>query len=149
MICPVCKNDMIVVERNKIELDHCGNCGGTWFDAGEIELLLTGFGLTDCRAFLGDLLGNGEAKTTEKARRCPVCSRKMRKAFIGEQPRILIDACRRGDGLWFDGGELDEFLTQLTGNPMVGPECDRKISHFLGDMLRVRNVPGKKVPSGK
>ncbi len=143
MICPVCRSDMIVVERNHIELDHCGACGGSWFDSGEIELLLAGFGVTDCSAFLGDLLGNAEVKTAEKSRRCPVCSQKMRKANMGEQPRVLVDACRRGDGLWFDGGELDAFLTQLTGKPMVGPECDRKISDFLGDMLRARSVPGK------
>jgi Zn-finger nucleic acid-binding protein len=144
MICPVCKSDMIVVERNRIELDHCGTCGGSWFDSGEIELLLAGFGVRECSAFLGDLLGGVEPKTSEKARRCPVCSQKMRKSNIGERPHVLIDACRRGDGLWFDGGELDGFLTQLAGTPMVGPECDRKIADFLGDTLRVRRtqVPG-------
>jgi Zn-finger nucleic acid-binding protein len=143
MICPVCKSNMIVVERNHIELDHCGTCGGSWFDSGEIELLLASLGVTDCGTFLSDLMANVTAKTAEKARRCPVCSQKMRKSNIGEQPKVLVDVCRRGDGVWFDGGELDDFLTQLKGKPMVGPECDRKISDFLGDMLRSRIVPGK------
>ena len=35
---------MIVVERNRIELDHCTNCGGVWFDSHELELLLASFG---------------------------------------------------------------------------------------------------------
>jgi hypothetical protein len=140
---------MIVVERNRVELDHCGNCGGTWFDAGEIELLLASLGVKECGAFLSGMMGmmgNPEARTREKARKCPVCSRKMGKSNIGEQPRVLVDVCRRGDGLWFDGGELDNFLKQLSVVAAVGPECDLKISEFMGDMLRARDVPGKKRP---
>ena len=40
MICPVCKNPMVVLELDQIEIDHCLNCGGIWLDAGELELLL-------------------------------------------------------------------------------------------------------------
>ena len=136
MICPVCKGDMIVVERDRIELDHCTNCGGTWFDSGELELLLGRVGLKECGAFLGDILGSSQAKTSEKIRRCPICSDKMLKSDIGERPRVLIDACPRGDGLWFDGGEVAQLLTQLAEKPMAGPECDRQISAFLGDMFQ-------------
>ncbi len=31
---------MIVLELSEVEIDHCVSCGGTWFDAGELELLL-------------------------------------------------------------------------------------------------------------
>jgi Zn-finger nucleic acid-binding protein len=41
MICPTCKNPMIVVEYQQIELDYCGSCRGVWFDNGELELLLS------------------------------------------------------------------------------------------------------------
>lgn len=40
MICPVCKEPMVVLELDQVEIDHCINCGGIWFDAGELELLL-------------------------------------------------------------------------------------------------------------
>ncbi len=40
MICPACKNDMIVVEYQRIELDFCPHCRGVWFDCGELELML-------------------------------------------------------------------------------------------------------------
>ena len=142
MICPFCRSDMIVVERNKIELDYCTDCGGSWFDSGELELLLATLGVKDCGTFLGDVLNSPEAKTAEKHRRCPVCAHKMRKAGIGQEPRVLIDACPRGDGIWFDGGELDRLLTEMSKHPMVGPECDRKISDFLGDMLH-SGIAGK------
>ena len=39
MKCPVCKTDLMVVEREGIEVDWCLDCGGIWFDEGEIELL--------------------------------------------------------------------------------------------------------------
>jgi len=40
MDCPVCKNAMITLELEEVEIDHCTNCGGIWLDAGELELLL-------------------------------------------------------------------------------------------------------------
>ena len=40
MICPACKNDMIVVEYQRIELDFCPDCRGVWFDKGELQLML-------------------------------------------------------------------------------------------------------------
>ena len=37
MQCPRCKSDLIVVEFDDIELDSCPECGGLWFDRGEME----------------------------------------------------------------------------------------------------------------
>jgi Zn-finger nucleic acid-binding protein len=131
MICPVCKTGTIVVEHDRIELDYCTNCGGAWFDSGELELLLAGLGVAGCSSFLRDILDGVDTRSGERVRRCPVCARKMKKSHIGEQPRVLIDACPRADGLWFDGGELGQLLKQLSDKPSAGPECDRKVEVFL------------------
>ena len=40
MDCPVCKNAMITLELEQVEVDHCLECRGIWLDAGELELLL-------------------------------------------------------------------------------------------------------------
>lgn len=135
---------MIVVERNRIELDHCTNCGGVWFDSHELELLLASFGIRDTRAFLGDILGGRQATTLEKPRKCPVCSQRMRKSNVGDTPRVLIDACPKGDGIWFDGGELDQLLSEVSRESKLGTEGDRRIAEFLGDMFRARPVNKKK-----
>ncbi len=135
---------MIVVERNRIELDHCTNCGGVWFDSHELELLLASFGIRDTRAFLGDILGGRQATTLEKPRKCPVCSQRMRKSNVGDRPRVLIDACPKGDGIWFDGGELDQLLSEVSRESKLGTEGDRRIAEFLGDMFRARPVNKKK-----
>ena len=42
MICPACREEMIVIEYNKIELDVCVQCKGVWFDGGELNEILLG-----------------------------------------------------------------------------------------------------------
>lgn len=128
MICPVCKTDMIVVEYNDIELDYCSDCRGVWFDAGELGLLLKAGETGEIGEFLYGMQQTENAKTNEQKRRCPICTSKMDKKDIGEEPKILIDVCGKGHGLWFDGGEVTQLVGQLekgeTGigsdNPAVG-----------------------------
>jgi Zn-finger nucleic acid-binding protein len=140
MICPVCKIGMLVVERNRIELDYCGNCGGTWFDSGELELLIAGLGINNAGAFLDSILAGPDEKTNEHSRKCPICSKDMKKTTIGDRPKIIIDACRRGHGLWFDGGELNQFLNNLSDRQLVGSESYQRVSDFLKQTLQSRNL---------
>lgn len=114
MLCPSCKHHMIVVEYKQIELDHCPHCRGIWFDAGELEQTLTGVNLVPDGTAGKSVITLKEAATTEKKRSCPVCRKKMRKKFIGGEPEILIDACPDGQGLWFDGGEINSLLSRLS-----------------------------------
>lgn len=114
MICPACQSRMIVLEYKQIELDYCPNCKGVWFDSGELELTLEQFNLKPDSAPGKSVLALKEAATDEKKHRCPVCRKTMRKEFIGSEPKVLIDACPSGEGLWFDGGEVDALLSQLS-----------------------------------
>ena len=38
-MCPACKKPMVSFEFEGVEIDRCLECGGTWLDAGELELL--------------------------------------------------------------------------------------------------------------
>ena len=41
MKCPVCKNpDLLMTERQGIEIDYCPTCRGVWLDRGELDKLL-------------------------------------------------------------------------------------------------------------
>jgi len=54
----------------------------------------------------------------------------MQKIIVGlSTPPLLLDKCRKGDGLWFDKGELQDILTtaQL--------DKDSKIQKLLADMF--------------
>jgi len=138
MICPACKSDMIVVEHNRIELDYCTECQGVWFDSGELELLLKSMSLESANLFFNSIFNSTEAESPEKKRKCPICGRKMRKITIGEQPEILIDACRREDGLWFDGGELGQLIKRLAKEPVGKPDSQHQVIAFLGEVFKAR-----------
>ena len=41
MKCPVCMNpDLVMTERQGIEIDYCPQCRGVWLDRGELDKLI-------------------------------------------------------------------------------------------------------------
>ncbi len=138
MICPTCKSSMIVVEHKKIELDYCPKCYGVWFDSGELELFLDSLNLESRDQFVNNILDAPEVKTPEKKRRCPICAQRMKKAVLEEKPRILIDVCRRLDGLWFDGGEVGELIKQLAKKSSKKGGSHQQVEAFLGEVFKAR-----------
>ncbi|PCE27249.1 TFIIB-type zinc ribbon-containing protein [Burkholderia ubonensis] len=41
MKCPVCKTpDLLLAERQSIEIDYCPACRGVWLDRGELDKLI-------------------------------------------------------------------------------------------------------------
>jgi Zn-finger nucleic acid-binding protein len=112
MLCPACSNHLIILEHDQVEIDYCHNCGGIWLDWGELELLLDR--PEDAAELLAKLL---PARTDEKPRKCPICSRRMEKAeFKAANSAILIDKCKRRHGLWFDKGELESLVKASRGS---------------------------------
>jgi Zn-finger nucleic acid-binding protein len=113
MKCPVDKDDMMVVEHRQIELDFCLRCSGVWFDAEELNLLVSSLAGDKKEPSQSNSLTPSPAKVNEGSRKCPVCGRKMDKVWLGKEPGVLIDSCPQGDGLWFDGGELHQVIHQI------------------------------------
>jgi Zn-finger nucleic acid-binding protein len=106
MNCPVCKKDMIILELNQIEIDYCPQCDGIWLDDGELELLMED---EIAKQKLLDTFHHDKS-CREQPRRCPKCSKKMNKVFIGEHKEVLVDKCRKDHGIWFDSGELHDVI---------------------------------------
>jgi hypothetical protein len=114
MKCPVTGLPMMVVERDKIELDYCPDCGGIWFDAGELELFAESI---EAEVRLPDFSTFPSVKSSEKARRSPRTGKEMDKINLGsEEHQLLIDRDRDGYGLWFDRGELARVLERFIGS---------------------------------
>ena len=135
MDCPVCKNAMITLELADVEIDHCTGCGGIWLDAGELELLL---GDPEKAKHLLDSF-KIDSDCTEKRRKCPICLKKMQKIIVGPStPALLIDKCRRGDGLWFDKGEL----LRIVNTAQL--DKDSKIQKLLADIFGSKQKPVNK-----
>ena len=41
MKCPICSNvDLVMSERQGVEIDYCPSCRGIWLDRGELERLI-------------------------------------------------------------------------------------------------------------
>ncbi len=125
MNCPLCKEPLIVLELDEVEIDYCTSCEGIWFDAGELELLLEDSAEKD--HFLSSLEVDRTAK--EKARKCPICSKRMEKVCPVSDRRFHIDRCRRNDGIWLDGGELEQIVR------MTGFGKDHRVLRLLKDMF--------------
>ncbi len=143
MRCPVDKSDMIVVEHQKIELDFCLRCAGVWFDTNELDLLVSTIESEGVKMSHMDLLTPHEAKVKEAPRKCPICKRNMHKVWMGKEPKVLIDSCPVGDGLWFDGGELNQVMQQVE---TAGP---KNVLSFLGNAFEAthKSAGGKEKPS--
>ena len=126
MDCPVCKNAMIALELAEVEVDYCTDCGGIWLDAGELELLLGNSERAE------QLLNSFKINTliSEKRRKCPICLKKMQKITVDiSPPALTLDKCSKGDGLWFDKGELQDIISRAV------LDKDNKIQKLLADMF--------------
>ena len=121
MKCPACRVPMYVVEYKEIELDLCPDCGGVWFDRGELELLLPAGGSVEV----------SPAETDEDQRSCPLCDRTMDKLNIGPSRRVLVDDCP-DCGMWFDRREVEDLSRDLQRE---GRQVDPDLGEFLGGMF--------------
>jgi Zn-finger nucleic acid-binding protein len=112
MNCVACKEPMIVLELDQIEIDHCLECGGIWLDSGELESLLEN--PQKAEEFIAKA---GEAGKSQKTKRkCPICSKRMLEIAVGSDRLVYIDRCPDNHGLWFDRGELEDVIKILEGD---------------------------------
>lgn len=123
MYCPACNSSLIIVEKNKIELDWCPKCQGFWFDADEWRLL--GVKKDEFNPFNYDAI-----RVDEEKRKCPICNKIMEKIQIGD---ILLDRCPKLHGIWFDKGELSRFI-----NLSNSKEQSTKTIKFLGEVFNIK-----------
>ena len=128
MVCPVCEKDMLVLEFELVEIDHCAECGGVWLDSGELALIGKRAG-----ALHGDLLaalesGQGEPDQARPKRRCPVCRKRLLRARTGGARNIQVEKCPRGDGLWFEAGSLQAVIQA------AGADSGNVFARFLADL---------------
>ena len=125
MLCPVCKEPMIVLELEQVEVDYCTSCKGIWLDAGELELLLE---TAEERSRLTNLFKEADA-VKEKSHDCPICRKQMKKFEIGEKGKVVVDKCKKNHGIWFDKGELQKVVEFGSVNK------ENKIINLLKDMF--------------
>lgn len=40
MMCPSCHADLVMTERQGVEIDYCPRCRGVWLDRGELDKII-------------------------------------------------------------------------------------------------------------
>lgn len=40
MLCPVCKTELKMTDRQGVEIDYCPQCRGVWLDRGELDKII-------------------------------------------------------------------------------------------------------------
>lgn len=139
MLCPVCSQPMVIVEFQNIELDTCVNCQGLWFDAQELGQLFELAGVAQEYSALARQLDRLPRAATR--RKCPRCRRRLEpvRAPARHGADVILDQCPRGDGLWFDQGELSALLEAVLGDDVATLHSVRS---YLGEFLAATTLSG-------
>lgn len=107
MQCPKCEDQELAAATVRgIEVDRCPRCGGIWFDARELGMLMA--------MHAGDLkpLARGKEDDSLDARAglCPRDQSRMIRVRSARKRSVVLETCPTCRGLWLDGGELGELL---------------------------------------
>ena len=94
--CPDCKTRLqpfwVPARRlgAEVELDRCSDCGGVWFDAGE----------------LADASGKSVTSSKEKTdRSCPACGARLLQGTLADGPEV--ETCPSCKGTFLEARDLD------------------------------------------
>jgi len=80
-------------------VDECPECGGRWFDMGELEKV------SAHPEKIAQAKIDGPLRPRETERECPRCEGGMVNAgFVNELLRV--DMCPEGHGIWLDKNEI-------------------------------------------
>lgn len=114
LMCPSCGNRMQEIKEPDVVIDACNNCGGTFFDRNELNIIATGLS--------GDIeycsIDEDFHEDRYPSRKCPKCdNRTMRKINLLGYSDIIFDLCPECGGIFLDREEIQGMnyeLEQLT-----------------------------------
>ena len=115
--CPKCQGTLEAVVYSGIEVDHCTNCQGLWFDSQEAQELKKVKG--------SESIDSGDPTTGKKFDElgdinCPKCQTKMTKMVDLDQPHIRYEKCPVCYGIWFDAGEFKDYKEETISDIFKG-----------------------------
>ncbi len=101
--CPNCNGHALNAQNisANVEVDVCTECGGVWFEKGEVG---------DFTNFAKDIpdIARLAKEAKPSGKECPECRLGMKEMKYTGSSELMIDYCESCGGVWFDGGELSE-----------------------------------------
>src|SRR3989344_8533641 len=109
--CPTCgkplsKKTINTVGAGRLEVDYCANCGGIFFDQGEVNRLSKGA----TEDLVEETASHAAHTYGQGTNTCPRCGASLRR-FFGESVPDDVHVLRCPDcrGTWFDTDNLTQF----------------------------------------
>ncbi|QYJ88103.1 rhomboid family intramembrane serine protease [Shewanella mesophila] len=147
--CPGCEQGVMRVNHfHGEEVDSCKNCGGMWFENGELNGALSkadnGDDAVRVEETLGQHLGISQ-------RCCQHCDFNMQRYHLMDGYQIEVDVCHQCSGIWIDEHERSKVVNSPLVKNLLG-ELDAKISvktwvfQFLSQMPIEFNIKPKSRP---
>lgn len=124
MKCPNCKTSLEEIKISDTKINHCGQCGGLWFEKDELRLVKDKS--DENLKWLDFELKNksfnwrhfeiwkkkAEFQLFKDQRLCPDCQVPLYKVNYGDS-RIEIDVCSLCLGVWLDKEEFKKIIGYL------------------------------------
>lgn len=133
MYCPVCrfllqKLDVTTLEGKNFTVEHCGRCGGTWFDPYEIHRIP----LHEVVRLAHVTVLPKKARQTADELFCPRCFRLLTALTtegISAGTRLL--RCNKCNGIWATQKVLKDMQQSYTTSPTFNKDNGLKPSSFF------------------
>lgn len=90
MKCPTCAADLLMTDRQGVEIDYCPSCRGVWLDRGELDKIIErSMGVQPAASAMPDRQRRDDARRDEVRRDVhddddDDYRRRKRKSFLGE-----------------------------------------------------------------
>lgn len=158
MPCPHCVTPLDVIEFDiepKVRIERCKTCYGTFFNPGELELLLDAqtnplvwLDPVQLQQIADDFRGEREIIY----RKCPMCAERMSHINFAGRSGVILDRCGT-HGFWLEGSELRR-LTEWwrAGGKLIHQQHEAtKVKRMYGplDEARTARIGGSIHSPGK
>lgn len=89
MHCPVCNDvELLITDRERIEIDYCPKCRGIWLDRGELDKLIDRIAMPATHDYRGEHreahMSSAQPVYHEEHRKSHGQYKHKRKSFLGE-----------------------------------------------------------------
>jgi len=141
--CPRCKTSMDKINSEGLLLDICGDCGGTWYDIGELESYLEKTrDLADDEVHdPSEGVTHGQRTPASAVKRvylpCPHCKDLMSRTNYGRGSGIMVDLCG-AHGVYLDPEEFEQLRRFIADGGRV---------HKIGGAISPGTHRRKRAPS--
>jgi len=138
MQCPRCKLvNMRTMKMGSVVIDECAQCGGIWFDQGELDQVI---GSTDPDLRWLDIdfwKDYSDFKVFTDDLSCPKCSRYYLTRLKDEATNTTACLCSNCQGIWLDADQLRRIVQAVTeiASRMDSADYVKESLHQVADMI--------------